>query len=72
MTFDPRTGTLGNPTQTIYVGVADKGVSVYRSVDAGATWEAVPGQPTGFLPHHGVLASTRHALHQLQRRRRSI
>ncbi|MMZ70071.1 Xyloglucanase precursor [compost metagenome] len=21
------------------------------------TWEAVPGQPTGYLPHHGVLAS---------------
>ncbi len=58
VTFDPRTGTLGSPTQTIYVGVADKGVSVYRSVDAGATWEPVPGQPTGFLPHHGVLAST--------------
>src|SRR5882672_8295982 len=58
VTFDPRTGTLDNPTQTIYVGVADKGTSVYRSLDAGATWEAVPGQPTGFLPHHGVLAST--------------
>src|SRR5262249_4798469 len=24
----------------------------------GATWAAVPGQPTGFLPHHGVLSST--------------
>jgi xyloglucan-specific exo-beta-1,4-glucanase len=58
VTFDPRTGTPGNPTQTIYVGVADKTTSIYRSIDAGATWEAVPGQPTGFLPHHGVLAST--------------
>src|SRR5215468_3897946 len=58
VTFDRRTGTPGNTTQTIYVGVADKGNSVYRSADGGATWSAVPGQPTGFLPHHGVLAST--------------
>src|SRR6266496_1379608 len=40
-------------TQTIYVGVADLGNSVYRSNDGGKTWAAVPGQPTGFLPHHG-------------------
>ena len=57
ITFDPRTGTPGNPTQTIYVGVADTGTSIYRSRDGGQTWEAVPGQPTGFLPHHGVLSS---------------
>ena len=57
VTFDRRTGTPGNTTQTIYVGVADTGNSVYRSTDGGATWAAVPGQPTGFLPHHGVLAS---------------
>ncbi|HEU0176885.1 MAG TPA: xyloglucanase [Blastocatellia bacterium] len=57
VTFDRSTGTPGNTTQTIYVGVADKGNSVYRSTNGGATWSAVPGQPTGFLPHHGVLAS---------------
>ena len=57
VTFDPSTGTTGNATQTIYVGVADKGNSIYRSTNGGATWAAVPGQPTGFLPHHGVLAS---------------
>ena len=57
-TFDKRTGSAGNATQTIYVGVADKGNSIYRSTDGGATWAAVPGQPTGFLPHHGVLSST--------------
>jgi xyloglucan-specific exo-beta-1,4-glucanase len=55
VTFDKRTGTAGNATQTIYVGVADLGTSVYRSTDGGATWSAVPGQPTGFLPHKGVL-----------------
>ncbi|MCZ9336316.1 hypothetical protein NGM37_00850, partial [Streptomyces sp. TRM76130] len=29
--------------------------AVYRSTDAGATWERVPGQPTGYLAHKGVL-----------------
>lgn len=56
--FDRRTATAGNATRTIYVGVADKATSIYRSTDAGATWAAVPGQPNGFLPHHAVLAST--------------
>ena len=58
VTFDPRTGTAGTASRTIYVGVADKANSVYRSTDAGATWAPVPGQPNGFLPHHAVLAST--------------
>ncbi len=56
--FDPRTGRQGHATQTIYVGVTDLNTSVYRSTDGGATWAPVPGQPTGFLPHHGKLAST--------------
>jgi xyloglucan-specific exo-beta-1,4-glucanase len=56
VTFDPRTGTPGSTTQTIYVGVAETlGPGVYRSVDGGATWAAVPGQPIGYLPHKGVL-----------------
>jgi hypothetical protein len=58
ITFNPSTGSSGSATQTIYIGVADTGNSVYRSTDGGATWSAVPGQPTGFLPHHGVLSST--------------
>jgi xyloglucan-specific exo-beta-1,4-glucanase len=55
--FDPHTLGSGGTTQTIYVGVADLGNSVYRSIDGGKTWAAVPGQPNGFLPHHGKLAS---------------
>ncbi len=46
--FDPSTGTAGNATQTIYVGVADgrSGMpNIYRSTDAGVTWAALPGQP---------------------------
>nr|2CN3_A Chain A, BETA-1,4-XYLOGLUCAN HYDROLASE [Acetivibrio thermocellus]2CN3_B Chain B, BETA-1,4-XYLOGLUCAN HYDROLASE [Acetivibrio thermocellus] len=55
--FDKSSSTPGNPTKTIYVGVADKNESIYRSTDGGVTWKAVPGQPKGLLPHHGVLAS---------------
>jgi photosystem II stability/assembly factor-like uncharacterized protein len=57
--FDPRTGARGHATQTIYVGVADLGTSIYRSTDGGETWEALPGQPASlaFMPHQAVLAS---------------
>ncbi|URZ15512.1 dockerin type I domain-containing protein [Clostridium felsineum] len=57
-TFDPTTGTKGSPTQTMYVGVADnKGNSIYVTNDGGKTWSPVKGQPTGYLPQHGILAS---------------
>jgi xyloglucan-specific exo-beta-1,4-glucanase len=58
--FDQRSASPGQATQTIYVGVADLGTSIYRSTDGGATWAALPGQPVSpaFMPHHGVLSST--------------
>ncbi|PYG86534.1 dockerin type I repeat protein [Ruminiclostridium sufflavum DSM 19573] len=55
--FDKSSSTSGNATKNIYVGVADKEESIYRSTDGGVTWEAVPGQPAGYLPHHGVMNS---------------
>ncbi|MBO3751140.1 xyloglucanase [Streptosporangiaceae bacterium NEAU-GS5] len=55
ITFDPRTGSRGHATQTIYAGVADKDNILYKSTDAGATWSRVEGQPTGFVPQKGVL-----------------
>ncbi|MFK0119165.1 cellulose binding domain-containing protein [Streptomyces sp. NPDC090994] len=55
VTFDESTGSGGSATKTIYVGVADKENAVYRSTDAGATWERIAGQPTGYLAHKGVL-----------------
>jgi hypothetical protein len=59
VTFDERTGRRHRATRTIYVGVADRGHPLYRSTDAGATWHRVPGQPTGYIAHKGVLdAST--------------
>ncbi|MBV9183883.1 MAG: xyloglucanase, partial [Acidobacteria bacterium] len=57
VTFDPNTRGRGGITQTIYVGAADLNTSIYRTTDGGQTWAAVPGQPTGFLPHHGKLAN---------------
>ncbi|MFC8765912.1 RICIN domain-containing protein [Streptomyces sp. NPDC057193] len=43
-------------SRTIYVGVADRSTSLYRSTDGGSTWQAVSGQPTGQLPQHGVFS----------------
>ncbi|GEM47231.1 WD40/YVTN/BNR-like repeat-containing protein [Deinococcus cellulosilyticus] len=57
ITFDKSSSTAGNATKTLYVGVADKAHPLYQSKDGGATWQEVPGQPTGFLPHHGELDS---------------
>jgi xyloglucan-specific exo-beta-1,4-glucanase len=54
--FDPRSGTPGSATQTIYVGVAEiTGPSVYRSTNGGSTWTALSGQPLGYVPHKAVL-----------------
>jgi hypothetical protein len=55
VTFDKRSGTAGNATKTIYVGVADPQNTVYRSTDAGVTWQRLAGQPTGYMAHKGVL-----------------
>jgi photosystem II stability/assembly factor-like uncharacterized protein len=56
--FDALSGAHGRPTPTIYVAVSTSGASLYRSADAGVTWEALPGQPAGFRPNHLVLDGT--------------
>ena len=57
--FDPRSGTVGNPTQTLYVGVASTatGTNIYRSTDGGASWNELPAGPTGLMPMQAALAS---------------
>ncbi|MFD1147781.1 cellulose binding domain-containing protein [Saccharothrix hoggarensis] len=55
VTYDPRSSTAGSPSKTVYVGVADKENTVYRTTDAGVTWERLAGQPTGYIAHKGVL-----------------
>ncbi|HEX2854029.1 MAG TPA: sialidase family protein [Opitutaceae bacterium] len=55
--FDPR-GAKGKATPTLYACASDlKGPAVFRSVDAGATWLPVPGQPAGFMAHHAAFDS---------------
>lgn len=52
--FDPASGTRGSPSRTLYAGVSTQETSLYRSDDAGRSWQAVPGQPTGLRPSHMV------------------
>jgi hypothetical protein len=42
-------GTEG-PTRTLYAAVSTAETSLFRSHDAGRSWEAVPGQPLGRRP----------------------
>jgi xyloglucan-specific exo-beta-1,4-glucanase len=54
--FDNATGTPGNPTQRIFVGVDRTGANFYVSNDAGATWTSLAGSPSGSLPERCALA----------------
>jgi len=55
--FDQSSGTAGEATPVVYAGVmvmADQ--KVFRSLDAGTTWSAIPGQPGGdLLPTRAAL-----------------
>ncbi len=53
--FDSESGPRHLPTPAIYVAVSTSGPSLFRSLDAGATWAPLAGQPTGFRPNHLVL-----------------
>ena len=57
LVFDPKSGGQGKPSSTIYAGVCVLGPNLWVSHDAGKSWQAVADQPTGMLPHHGVLAA---------------
>lgn len=63
VTFDSTSSTLNGATSRIFVGTADKDSSVYVSEDAGKTWEAVAGQPKGYLPHKAKLQPEEKALY---------
>ena len=57
--FDPRSGSAGHPSQTLYAAVSLRGRdNLFRSTDGGATWQAVPGQPTQYRANHAVLAAS--------------
>ncbi|KEP52011.1 glycoside hydrolase family 74 protein [Rhizoctonia solani 123E] len=64
ITFDKSSGSSGTATPRIFVGVANVGsASVFVSNDAGATWSAVAGQNTTFMPHRGVISPSEKALY---------
>ncbi len=55
--FDGRSGAAGKPTPVIYVGGTNLNApALWRSTDAGTTWQVVPGQPEKLIPHNAVLA----------------
>ncbi len=43
------------PKEMIYVASSATDIPLYSSTDGGATWQAVPGQPTGFYPTNGTI-----------------
>lgn len=55
--FDPSSSNFGEPTKTIYVGVADLANNLFVSYDAGETWQAIPNAPTDLMPHRAKLSS---------------
>ena len=55
--FDPRSGTRGQPSRTIYAGVSVVGrPSLWRSTDAGASWLPVAGGPARHRPMRAALS----------------
>ncbi|KAI9739785.1 MAG: Xyloglucanase [Cirrosporium novae-zelandiae] len=63
ITFDSTSSLTNGATSRIFVGTASEAESIYVSEDAGATWSAVSGQPTGYLPHKGKLSPDEETLY---------
>jgi hypothetical protein len=55
-------GRGATPARTSTSG-ADTAHTVYRSTDGGKTWSTIPGAPTGYIAHKGVLDPENHALY---------
>lgn len=55
---DPRTGGPGKACTTLLVGgTSTQDPTLWRSTDGGASWQAVPGQPSGLIIHHLALVA---------------
>lgn len=57
--IDPSSGSAGNPSQTIYVGVATATANnLYKTTNGGASWTAITGGPSGMMPQRAILTSS--------------
>jgi hypothetical protein len=54
--YDRASGAAGSATSRIFVAASDNTQSLWRSTDGGATWAAVPGQPTGVQVNRAALS----------------
>jgi xyloglucan-specific exo-beta-1,4-glucanase len=56
--FDPSAGTQAGATRRVYAAVSRSGAdNLFVSEDAGASWQAVPGQSTAFDPQRAALGT---------------
>jgi photosystem II stability/assembly factor-like uncharacterized protein len=56
VSFDSSSGTVDGKTKIIYAGISGKGI--YRTTDAGTTWQLLSGSPAAELvPQQGVVTS---------------
>lgn len=55
--FDKASGTPGQTTPVIYVGVSQSGNNLYRSTNGGASWSVVNtgAAGSGMMPHRGAM-----------------
>ncbi len=61
--FDPRSGSQGTASKTIYVGTNSKDHNLFVSRDGGSTWEQMTGTPGGFVAHHADFDASGNALY---------
>ncbi|KAH7413022.1 hypothetical protein BKA64DRAFT_740760 [Cadophora sp. MPI-SDFR-AT-0126] len=61
--FDPTSAVVNGATSRIYVGTADKTTSTWVSEDAGESWTAMAGQPSGVFPHKMKFSAAEKALY---------
>jgi xyloglucan-specific exo-beta-1,4-glucanase len=54
--IDPKSGTTGNASQTIFFGVSQTSNNFYKSTNGGTSFSAVTGGPA-LMPQRAVLAS---------------
>lgn len=63
VTFDTTSPLKEGATSRIFVGTADTNSSTFVSNDAGTTWTAMAGQPSGVFPHKMKFSTAEKALY---------